>query len=152
MACSDGAAVGSVTSVDVPCEGVVCSDGAVVGSVASVVVPSVDVERSDGAVLGDDQQPLDGVFRSSYSEAQFTANGMPVIMLSSSFLLTTSDISYDSGVTSLGRMPGVDNHQPCGGDDDELAESRHALNDHIQARRRKKRLRKGVSVSGSLLT
>ena len=35
--------------------------------------------------------------------------------------------------------------------DDELAESRHALNDHIQARRRKKRLRKGVSVSGSLL-
>jgi hypothetical protein len=36
--------------------------------------------------------------------------------------------------------------------DDELAESRHALNDRIQARRRKKRLRKGVSVSGSLLT
>ena len=93
-----------------------CSDGAAVGSVASVVVPIVDVGRSDGAVLGDEQQPLDGVFRSSCSEAQFTANGMPVIMFSSSFLLTTSDISYDSSVTSLGRMPGVDNHQPCGGD------------------------------------
>jgi len=61
--------------------------------------------RSDGAVLVDEQQPLDGVFRSSSSDAQFTANGMPVIMFSSSFLLTTSDISYDSGVTFLGRMP-----------------------------------------------
>jgi len=130
----------------------VCSDGAAVGSVASVVVPIVDVGRSDGAVLGDEQQPLDGVFRSSYSEAQFTANGMPLIMFSSSFFLTTPDMSYDSGVTSLGRMPGVDNHQPCGGDDGELDESRHELNDHIQARRRKKQLRKGVSVSGSLLT
>ena len=72
--------------------------------------------------------------------------------MASSFLLTTSDISYDSGVASLGRMPGVDNHQPCGGDDGELAESRHALNNHIQVRSRKKRLRKGVSVSVSLLT
>jgi hypothetical protein len=98
--CSDGAVVGSVSSVDVPSADVKSSNGAVVGSVSSVDVPSADVECSDGAVAG-------------------------VTMFSSHFLLTT---------------------------DDELAESRHALNDRIQARRRKKRLRKGVSVSGSLLT
>jgi len=119
--CSDGAVVGFVGTADVLSEGVECSDGAVVGSVASADVPSESVECSDGAVVGsvgsaDEPQPLDGVFRSSSSEAQFPANGMPVIMFSSSFLLTMPVSSYDSGVTSLGRMPGVDSHQPCGGD------------------------------------
>jgi len=83
--------------------------------VVSVDVAIQRVECSRLSVEGDSQQSSGGVSSSSHAETPMTANGVPVTMFSSNFLLMKADTPNNSSVVDAGRRPVAGEHQPRSG-------------------------------------
>jgi len=90
-------------------------DASVAGSVVSVDVARQRVECSRLSVEKDSQQSSGGVSSSSHAETPMTANGVPVTMFSSNFLLMKAATPNNSSVADAGRRPVVGEHQPRSG-------------------------------------
>ena len=90
-------------------------DASVAGSVGSVDVARQRVECRRLSVERDSQQSSGGVSSSSHAETPMTANGVPVTMFSSNFLLMKAATPNNSSMADAGRRPVVGEHQPRNG-------------------------------------